>query len=561
MPLADGSRRRRENLLLAFILAVAGILRAADLNGQPPGINCDEAAYGVGAASIGSTGRTIHGDLLPLFYHERTFEHWGNPSIVYQPIQLYATVPFVWMFGKTAAAVRGPSVCFALLGILGAALLAREMFGGGVALGTAALLTISPWHLHLSRIGIEAMSLSAFLAWGAFFLWRGRSRRGWLIAGAATLALATYAYPPGRLFAPLLALAFAVIHRKTLWERRADLALAAAVALLIVLPNVFAILHRANQGRMYGIMIFNAQPESEPTIRLLQERAGHGGVWRFLYEHPPLRHLYLFGSNWWAYNSPSFLFWNGSRSLHYGDAGPGVALLACAPLIVIGLVDRLRSWRDERSRFLLAWLLLWSVPASLTTEAPHLARGVTNFPVLEILAAIGLAVLADRTRPLLHRTSPAPRASMLAGAAVMALGLGALGQGALFAGRTFGSYRAAAAGYWDYGIRESFDLVRRTSASDEQVVLSHSIMNGYLFALFFEDVNFGALDPTVPDFAGLLPPKYLVSHPGRPGPRNPGFLWLIRAHERADFPGCRVVGEVPYPGGAPNLFLIRPAGP
>lgn len=552
---------KNERILLAVILMVAAALRFFALGSNPPGFMTDEAGYGVGAASIAATGRTIHGDFLPLYYHEPTYARWGNSQIIYQPVQLYATVPFIWMFGKTEFATRAPSVCFALLAILGAYLFAREMFGGTVGLATAALLTLSPWHVHLSRIAYEVMSLSAVLTWQAYLLWKGRSSRGFLIAGAAMTALATYTYPPGRLFAPLLALGFLVLQWKSLKARRNDYLLAAAVGFVLMLPNIHAILTDTRQGRMYTLLIFTADTDGEPAIRFLRERAAGGGLWGLLYEMRPLRLLILFLSNWFQMFSPSRLFFEGPPLVQLGPREHGLCLLILAPLTLLGIADRLRAWKDEGSRFVLWWLISFPVPACLTVGSFLSSRSVTMFPILEILAALGLAELIRKARSSEPGGVPRTAGSALAGVAALFLMLAGAGQAAWMIRNYHVRYKDYANGYWDQGFTQALEITRRISPPDERIVMSDSIMNAYLFLLFYDSIDFRDVRPRGPEFEGLLPAKYLVCGPGHPPPPDEKTLWIIRGHERSFHSRGEIVGQVPFPDGAVNLLLVRhPAG-
>jgi hypothetical protein len=64
-----------------------------------------------------------------------------------------------------------------------------------------------------------------------------------------------------------------------------------------------------------------------------------------------------------------------------------------APFVAVGLVALARRWRRRSSQWLLGWLILFPVPASLTfPEVPHEIRAAPAYPLLDVIAALGLAL-------------------------------------------------------------------------------------------------------------------------------------------------------------------------
>ena len=118
--------------------------------------------------------------------------------------------------GETGA-VRLPA---ALLGVLAVGLtylLIKELFSkSGLALLTAFLLAISPWHLQFSRVAFESqlgLFLNIFMA--LFFL--KILKKPHLLPLAAFLAgLNFYSYQAEKVFTPLLVLALVFIWRRRL---------------------------------------------------------------------------------------------------------------------------------------------------------------------------------------------------------------------------------------------------------------------------------------------------------------------------------------------------------
>ena len=85
---------------IAAIIAVGAFAFLRDRSFNPPGFFADEAEIGVQSWKLlhwqaGATG-------IPFFYHHLEYEHLGT-------LTLFATAPFVGLFGLTEHAVRGAS--------------------------------------------------------------------------------------------------------------------------------------------------------------------------------------------------------------------------------------------------------------------------------------------------------------------------------------------------------------------------------------------------------------------------------------------------------------------
>ena len=118
-------------------------------------------------------------------------------------------------------------------------------------------------------------------------------------------------------------------------------------------------------------------------------------------------------------------------------------------------------------------------------------------------------------------------------------------------------YRGDGARYWDYGIRQALGRTRSVANADESIIISDSIMNGYMFFLFYSDGPYPTLRPEVTDFSGLLPSKFLVHGPVSPPPPGLKALWILRPQELSKHASGHVVETLSYPTGETCLFLVR----
>ena len=175
----------KEYTFIVLILIVAFFLRFYQLGENPPSLTWDEAAWGYNAYSLGTDGKDEFGRFLPLDY----IESFGDFK---PPVYAYLDVIPVKILGLSEFAVRFPSALFGVLTVLIAYFLVKTLFhlrgvhphlakaSGGesatsevskaenIALLSAFLLAVSPWHIMLSRAAFEANVATFFIVLGVF---------------------------------------------------------------------------------------------------------------------------------------------------------------------------------------------------------------------------------------------------------------------------------------------------------------------------------------------------------------------------------------------------------
>jgi 4-amino-4-deoxy-L-arabinose transferase-like glycosyltransferase len=537
-------------LALAAALALGAALRLDRLAETPAGLFADEAAIAANAWAIGATGRDLAGVRLPVYSRLRSFELSGEDGIVSQPVFQYASVPFVRLLGRTPEAARLPAVGFGLLGLAATYLLGNALFGPRVGVAAAGLLAVAPWHVHLSRVGFEAISLPALLALGSWQLVRGLERPRRLAIGAALLALATYAYPVARLFVPLLAAGFGLAFGRRLRVRPRALAAAALVFAALEVPNLHALATGADRARLSETLLPFADLSQAPATRWLEARRAGSPLARALLDERAALVPFAFAWNYSLHLSPRFLFLEGDPNPRHHPAPLGACPLFYAPLLLAGLVALARSWREPRSRFLLWWLVVWPVPASLTIEAPHAIRAIPALPALELAAALGLFALAT------PRARGARAWRLLAPGAAGAIALAGALETAAFVRFYHGRYREASAPAWQAGVGAALREVARRRPDHPRTFLSTSVFGIHAFVLFFGDLDPERLDPEQDPRAQLEANGYRIAAPGEAVRARPRDLWLVSAAERRRAP-WRELASFPFPDGSPNLYVVE----
>jgi 4-amino-4-deoxy-L-arabinose transferase-like glycosyltransferase len=327
----------------------------------PPGFYRDEAYHGLDALD------QLQGKLALYFPANNGRE----------PLFIYLVTVSVGLLGRSPFAVRLPALFAGLVTVAATAAMGRVLFSRRVGVVSAAVLAVTLWHVHLSRIGFRAVLLPMLMA---LAVWQGvlavrRERVGHYVAAGVLYGLSFYTYTAAR-FTPVALVAVAVyglLVRRSVLSSRLIRGLAAALLAggATVLPlGVYAVLHPdVALGRIGQVSAFS------PAVH-------HGHVWLTLGQHI-LRTLGMFfvrGDRIWRHNLPY-------RPVFDPFLG--------AAFVVGVLVVARHARRDLAAGFVLIWTAVMSLPTILAEDAPHFLRAVGMLPFVALLPALGLDWLAS----------------------------------------------------------------------------------------------------------------------------------------------------------------------
>ena len=163
--------------LLPLLLVLIGVaVRLWQLGAAPCGLNQDEAYAGYEAYSLLTYGVDSWGYHNPCY-----FISWGSGMNV---LESYLAMPFVAVLGLTELAIRLPQAILGCVSLPVMYLLLTRLFSRRVGLLGLALTAICPWHIMLSRWGLESNLAPGLLLLGLYFLVRGLDSPPWLLACA-----------------------------------------------------------------------------------------------------------------------------------------------------------------------------------------------------------------------------------------------------------------------------------------------------------------------------------------------------------------------------------------
>jgi 4-amino-4-deoxy-L-arabinose transferase-like glycosyltransferase len=359
------------------VLLVAAILRIFRLDTFPPGLYADVAVDGLDALAVPQRGLQV--------IYARGVGNGIEGMIVWLDSVSLA------LLGPRPIAIYLTTVVIGLVTLPIHFLLARRLFGRRIGLISTALLAVSFWAVHYSRLGYRTLLVPLFLDLAFLLLWWA-SRHGsawrWALAGAA-IGVGAYTYTSYRLVVLVVAglVVARILARRELPGNRSAWAMYAVGAAALAAPLAIAtMMHPDVLNRDIGVSVVHGGPLSDLPGRLFDH------AWR------TLAAFNLWGDAERQYNIPH---------LPLFDPLVGLAFLA-------GIVVAVRRWRQSRYALLLVGLGVFTLVVLLSDRTPHMLRGSGVVPVGYLLAAVGLDAVLQTLWP---------RRATLAAAAVWVISL------------------------------------------------------------------------------------------------------------------------------------------
>lgn len=385
----------------AAIIICLSLLMSLPKFGQiPAGLNRDEAALGYNAYSLLKTGKDEWGKSWPI-----SITSFGDQKL---PGYIYTLIPFIAVFGLEIWAVRLPSLLSGLIVIIGMGLIAMQLAKLAkrslnwqliASFAVMTLIAISPWHMHFSRVAYETHLAMAFFVSSVvslFFALDTKQKllqRSLLIVAGLLAGLTLLTYHGYQIFTPLFLLVFLVIFFQQIKKLdKAGLIIGTLLGLLSIILLITGGVLQANQTKSQGINPFNNQ--------VLLKKATE---YRSVSNLPPLINKVLFNKfnegliaftqNYVSTFSGTFFFIHGSG---HGDHNPGNGNnihLFLAPFVLLGLLALGKYHKEKAIQIIMAWMFLALIPSSLTINPLLEVRLGAIFPILELLAVLGIFYL------------------------------------------------------------------------------------------------------------------------------------------------------------------------
>lgn len=381
---------KKNNLLLGIILCViflsAFLLRFWRLGSIPVSMSDDETRLIYSAYSIWNTGKDLNGHRLPL-----TFVLDGY---AFNPVPIYLASPFVGILGLSMFSGRLPFAVAGFATVILIFLIAKQLTKNNYLSALSAfILSVSVWHLTLSRFAYEGGLALFFFCLGVYLFFRIRRESFWLLVLSLFVFLfGFFSYSGYKLtFVPIIAL--------LVWYKWKDLSKKQITVIMLGVALIFGLLFYLGktQGALqYGGNLFFFQDKQmvEKSVELERRASLAPDKLKRLY-HNKLTYIWNVFIRRYEYAfSPQYLFSDQEGSGVFSLWGRGQMYYADAALIFMGA---LYLFFKKRREFWLAigFLIISPLPSGLGPEpVNYTIRASFMLPWLTILSGSGIYAIS-----------------------------------------------------------------------------------------------------------------------------------------------------------------------
>lgn len=477
---------RNARVILGLILIIAVFARFYLLGTNPPSIDWDEASMGYNAYALLQTGADEYGNKLPLSI--RSFDDY-KPALY-----TYLVVPSVALFGLTEFAVRLPSAIIGVLAVIATYFLVKELFvkretarnnrlnyAEIVALFSAFLLAISPWHLQFSRAAFEGNVGLFFLILGTLFFLKGLRSGVFFNISALSFGLSLYSYHSFRLVVPFFLFGLLVLFYKEILQQRTKAIIASLLFVLLCIPVYQSFFVKgAASSRLSMVTSFGSSSGLDRSIRYLGYDKQAGDTLGTLLHNRRVTYFLQGIRGYLDHFDPVFLFLSGDGGRQHHAVDMGMLYLWELPFIVLGIIFLGR--RLTRRIFLLfLWLFIAPIASAITTGTPHPVRAIAMVFPLHVFTAFG--VLA--TFYLLSTIKQRLGRLMIVSTIVLSFLLNIFYYFHQYYVHTPVEY----GDFWQFGYKEAFLYSGSLEKKYDKIIVTYAYDQPYIYYLFYNAID------------------------------------------------------------------------
>lgn len=350
----------KHNIYLGIIIILSLFLRLYQFPNNPTGFFCDEASIGYNAYSIWTKGQDEFSYSYPFLF--KSFGDFKNPVFI------YSMTPFIGLFGLSEFTVRMVSVIYGILAIIAIFLLSQAIFNSQIGLFSSLFLAVSPWHVHMSRIGFELISSVFFTTIGFYFLYKSiNSFKNYSIA-LFLLTISFFSYTTTKLYLLPLFLTFIIVNFKHTkkWFKEKNFWI---INTIFIVSSIYLIFPYLKDGSFFARW---NQVKSE-NLKLSDYLIA------FL-NHFSLNFLFKTGD----INFP------GQFITRHSISGIGQLYWFQLPTLLAFVISIIKKKYQRPKIFLLAWLFIYPLGSIFTSINPQATRSVIGVVPFQIASAAGL---------------------------------------------------------------------------------------------------------------------------------------------------------------------------
>lgn len=240
---------KHREIIVAGCVFLAGILlRIVCLGEIPGGYHRDEAYGAWNALSLYKDGIDSAGYSYPVY-----FEAWAHGQ---NALNSYLMLPLIFLNGGHVSpiVVRLPQVMLAILTLAATYFMMKRMFSYKVALCALFLLSICPWHVMMSRWGLESNLAPGFLMLGLWYWIKGLDEPKKMPLSAVCYGLSLYCYATIWPIVPVMVL-LQIIYSFWMGKLKWDKWFAAFCVVLVLLGTPLVLFLLVNIGWIPNLKI------------------------------------------------------------------------------------------------------------------------------------------------------------------------------------------------------------------------------------------------------------------------------------------------------------------
>lgn len=359
--------KNKKIIVLVAILLLSAFLRLYKLDQIPVSLNWDEVAAGYNAFTIGNWGRDEWGKFMPL-----VFTSFKDDK---HPVHIYFSVPFIKIFGLSDFATRLSSAIVGILSVLAIYFLSFYLFKNFLTASLSALfLALSPYHIQFSRGLWESNFAMFFFILGLTCFYKAISGSGkFIMISFSSFGISLLAYHSAKVVVPPLVIFLVLLYFKEL--KKLSLYFYVGVAIFLIFISVLIL-----NPRLAGIARVKQTQFSQSEIEKTQIFKTTNNYYLGLSE--------IMFNGWIKHFSVRYLFISGDQSPRNSVKVFGEFYMIDALFLAVGTIT-LILYRSKITIFILSWLLVAPIPASLVTGAPNANRALFVLGSMILISALG----------------------------------------------------------------------------------------------------------------------------------------------------------------------------
>lgn len=369
-------------LTLLVILVLAFFLRIYKIDSVPSGLSNDEIAIAYNSYSIVETGRDEYGEFMPIsFKSHNDFK---------APLYIYIAAPFIKFFGNNELAVRLPSIFFGSLTCLVLGLLIFNATGNKrLALLSAFVLAITPWHVMTSRWASESNLALFFVVVGILFFIKGLKKPLHLYFSALSFVLSIYSYHTERVFVPILLITLLIIFWKELLVHRKTILIVSIFSVMLIFPLYSSEIKSTILGETTRVATQSITNDHDLSILKTSKESSLG---------KSMVTVKYWSEKYYGYISPRYLFFTGLPiSKQFSSYQTGLFNIFFLIPFIVGLVSVFKN-SDKFSKLIIALFFIGPIVPSLTQGDYNLLRNLISIVPVVIIISFGLFRIMENKR-------------------------------------------------------------------------------------------------------------------------------------------------------------------